>query len=157
MLGNLLSKAIKALIINTRDIGNVAYIYTIYFFPLQDEIDRVLKKHDGKLCYDAVKEMVYLEWVFKEGMRMFPSLGFLLRRCTKPYTFSDLTFTIDKDTKVLIPLQSMHNDPKYFKDPEVFRPERFSPDEFDSIKKFVYLPFGDGPRACIGKCVVCVL
>ncbi|CAB3246642.1 unnamed protein product [Arctia plantaginis] len=117
----------------------------------QDEIDRVLKKHDGKLCYDAVKEMEYLEWVFKEGMRMFPSLGFLLRRCTKPYTFSDLNFSIDKDTRVLIPLQSIHNDPKYFKDPEVFRPERFSPDEFDSSKKFVYLPFGDGPRACIGE------
>ncbi|CAB3222872.1 unnamed protein product [Arctia plantaginis] len=117
----------------------------------QDEIDRVLKKHDGKLCYDAVKEMEYLEWVFKEGMRMFPSLGFLLRRCTKPYTFPDLNFSIDKDTRVLIPLQSIHNDPKYFKDPEVFRPERFSPDEFDSSKKFVYLPFGDGPRACIGE------
>ncbi|CAD0206776.1 unnamed protein product [Chrysodeixis includens] len=116
----------------------------------QDEIDRVLAKHDNKLSYDAVKEMTYLEWVFKEGMRMFPSLGFLLRRSTRPYTFPDLGVTIDENIKVLIPLQSLHNDPKYFPEPEVFRPERFDPEEFDSANKYVYLPFGDGPRACIG-------
>nr|AGO62002.1 cytochrome P450 CYP6AB12 [Spodoptera frugiperda] len=117
----------------------------------QEEIDRVLAKHDGKLSYDAIKEMHYLENVFKEGMRMFPSLGFLYRQRTKGFTFPELNFSIDKNVLVLIPLQSMHNDPKYFPEPEVFRPERFDPDEFDSNNKYVYMPFGSGPRACIGE------
>ncbi|XP_026736660.1 cytochrome P450 6B5-like isoform X3 [Trichoplusia ni] len=116
----------------------------------QDEIDRVLAKHNGQLSYDAVKELTYLEWVFKEGLRMFPSLGFLLRKSTRPYHFPDLNMTIDENVKILIPLQSLHNDPKYFPEPEVFRPERFDPEEFDSNNKYVYLPFGEGPRACIG-------
>nr|XP_021196066.2 cytochrome P450 6B6-like [Helicoverpa armigera]XP_049699591.1 cytochrome P450 6B6-like [Helicoverpa armigera]WRX05921.1 CYP6AB38 [Helicoverpa armigera] len=117
----------------------------------QEEVDRVLAKHDGKLSYDAVKEMNYLEMVFKEGLRMFPSLGFLLRQCTRPYTFPEFNMTIDESVRVMIPLQSMHNDPKYFPNPEVFRPERFAPEEFDNKNKYVFLPFGIGPRACIGE------
>uniref|UniRef100_A0A2A4J1G1 unspecific monooxygenase n=1 Tax=Heliothis virescens TaxID=7102 RepID=A0A2A4J1G1_HELVI len=95
--------------------------------------------------------MHYLELVFKEGLRMFPSLGFLLRQCTRAYTFPEFNMTIDENVRVMIPLQSMHNDPKYFPNPDVFRPERFAPEEFDTNNKYVFLPFGAGPRACIGE------
>lgn len=118
---------------------------------LQKEIDLVLEKHDNKLSYDAVRQMTYLEWSFKEGMRMFPSLGFLIRKCARPYTFKDLNVTIDDGVTIMIPVQALHNDPKYWKEPEVFRPERFHPDEFNAVQKSTYLPFGTGPRACIGK------
>ncbi|XP_045538813.1 cytochrome P450 6B6 [Papilio machaon] len=118
---------------------------------VQEDIDAVLSKHDNKLCYDAVKEMTYLEWTFKEAMRMFPSLGFLIRECAKKFTFPEINLTIDEGVVVMIPVQALHNDPKYFRNPEEFRPERFSPEEFQSVEKFVYLPFGAGPRACIGE------
>ncbi|CAG9576950.1 unnamed protein product [Danaus chrysippus] len=118
---------------------------------VQKEIDKVLAKYNNKLCYDAIKEMTYLEWAFKEGMRIFPSLGFLIRQCAKPYTFEDLGLTIDEGVKIIIPLQALHNDPKYFDNPSEFRPERFDPENFDSSNRFVYLPFGEGPRACIGE------
>lgn len=119
---------------------------------VQEDIDRVLAKHDNKLSYEAVKEMTYLDWAFKEGMRMFPSLGFLIRKCVGKYTIPELGMTIDDKVRVFIPVQSMQNDPKYFDSPEEFRPERFHPDSFESAKlKFVYLPFGEGPRACIGE------
>ncbi|KOB64674.1 Cytochrome CYP6AB14, partial [Operophtera brumata] len=118
---------------------------------VQEEIDRVLAKHNGKLSYDAVGEMKYLEWTFSEGMRMFPSLGFLIRESAHPYTFPEIDLTIDEGVGIFISLQAMQNDPQYFSNPEEFRPERFSPEEFDHDQnKFVYLPFGDGPRACIG-------
>ncbi|CAG4936044.1 unnamed protein product [Colias eurytheme] len=118
---------------------------------VQEEIDRVLAKYNNKLCYDAVKEMTYLEWTFKEGMRVFPSLGFLNRKCARKYTFEDLNFSIDEGVAVIIPVQALHNDPKYFPDPEEFRPERFDPELADPNNKFVYLPFGEGPRACVGE------
>ncbi|XP_073960301.1 cytochrome P450 6B6-like [Choristoneura fumiferana] len=119
---------------------------------VQENIDTVLAKHNNRLSYDAVKEMHYLEWTFREGMRMFPSLGFLIRGCARPYTIPGTAATIDEGVRVLIPVQALHNDPEYFDRPHEFRPERFHPDKFDANKyKYVYLPFGEGPRACIGE------
>ncbi|XP_053611391.1 cytochrome P450 6B6-like [Plodia interpunctella] len=118
---------------------------------VQKEIDTVLAKHDNKLSYDAVKEMTYLEWTLKEGMRMLPSLGFLIRKSVRPYTFPELGMTIDADVQITIPVQALHNDPKYFDNPKEFRPERFNPEILTREQKDVYLPFGIGPRACIGE------
>jgi cytochrome P450 family 6 len=118
---------------------------------VQQEIDQILAKHDNKLSYDSIKEMTYLQWTFKEGMRKFPSLGFLIRKCAQRYTFPELSLTIDEGVRIFIPVQALHMDPKYFPEPEEFRPERFDPDVFDNNLKNIYLPFGVGPRACIGK------
>ncbi|XP_063823146.1 cytochrome P450 6B6-like [Ostrinia nubilalis] len=118
---------------------------------VQNEIDDVLDKYNGSLCYDAIKEMTYLEWAFKEGLRMFPPLGYLIRECTSKFTFKDVNFNIDEDVKILIPVQSLHMDSNYWDDPEEFRPERFHPDNFTSRQKLVYFPFGEGPRNCIGS------
>ncbi|CAH0718048.1 unnamed protein product, partial [Brenthis ino] len=118
---------------------------------VQNEIDRVLANHNNKLSYDAIKEMTYLEWALKEGMRIFPSLGFLIRKSSRKYTFKELDLTIDEGVLINIPLQALQNDPKYFDNPSEFRPERFNPKNFDPKNKHVYMPFGDGPRACIGE------
>ncbi|KAJ0174920.1 hypothetical protein K1T71_009061 [Dendrolimus kikuchii] len=116
----------------------------------QDNIDLVLSKHNNKLSYDAIKEMTYLDWVLLEGMRIFPSSGFLTRRCVRKYRLPGTNLTIDPGVKVCVPLVALHNDPKYFDNPEEFRPERFAPEEVAKRHKFVYLPFGEGPRSCIG-------
>lgn len=118
---------------------------------VQDEIDRVLSKHHNKLNYDAIQEMHYLEWAFKESMRLFPSVGFLIRECARKYKVPDFDLTIEKGIKVLIPVQALQTDPKYFKNPDEFQPERFSSQESETFNKFAYMPFGDGPRSCIGK------
>ncbi|XP_063828457.1 cytochrome P450 6B6-like [Ostrinia nubilalis] len=129
-------------------------LHQLAYYPevqrkVQAEIDEVLSKHDNKLSYEAVKDMTYLEWTFKEGMRKFPSLGFLSRRCSRKYTIPDLNMTIDEGVMIAIPLQALQTDPQYFDNPTEFRPERFDPKN-KLVKKFTYLPFGDGPRACIG-------
>ncbi|XP_026753945.1 cytochrome P450 6B6-like [Galleria mellonella] len=114
------------------------------------EIDTVLAKYDNKLSYDAIKEMTYLEWTFKEAMRIFPSLGFLARTCRRKYTFPGTDLSIDEGVNIFIPIEAFHNDPQYWSKPQEFRPERFHPDEFNEIQRSIYLPFGDGPRNCIG-------
>ncbi|XP_063621065.1 cytochrome P450 6B6-like [Cydia splendana] len=117
---------------------------------IQLEIDEVLKKYDNKLCYDAVAEMTLLSMAFKEALRMFPSLGVLNRKCARPYTFPELGLTVDPGVKIVVPVEALQNDEKYFDNPRDFQPERFTPEEVKKRHKYVYLPFGDGPRACIG-------
>ncbi|XP_052751866.1 cytochrome P450 6B6-like [Galleria mellonella] len=117
---------------------------------IQEEIDQVLLKYDNKLCYDAVTEMSLLDMSFKEAMRIFPSLGILNRVCAKRYTIPELNVTIDPGVKIIIPIQAIQNDEKYFDNPTEFRPERFTPEAVKSRHHYTYLPFGEGPRACIG-------
>ena len=54
----------------------------------------------------------------------------------------------------VIPIYALHHGPKYYPEPERFDPERFSEDEKAKRHHYVYLPFGEGPRICIGKLAV---
>lgn len=72
----------------------------------------------------------------------------LTRISTKQYTFQN-GVTIEPGQLVLIPVQVIHNDPEYFPEPEVYRPERFDPD--NKIPACAYLSFGNGPRMCLGN------
>ncbi|XP_059478273.1 probable cytochrome P450 6a14 isoform X1 [Neocloeon triangulifer] len=117
----------------------------------QLEIDEVLEKYNGKVTYEALKDMKYLECVLKESMRKYPPVPFLSRECTKTYTIPNTNVTIDKGTMVQIPICSLQNDPKYFPDPDRFDPERFIDDENSHKYQYIYSPFGEGPRQCIGN------
>ncbi|XP_026749603.2 cytochrome P450 6B5-like [Galleria mellonella] len=118
---------------------------------VQEDVDRVLNKYDNTLCYDAVKEMTYLDWTFKESLRIHPATGVFVRECNQKTQIPNLNTTLDEGVRILIPVYALHHDPQYFDNPEEFRPERFSPEEFSNITKYSYLPFGEGPRACIGE------
>lgn len=63
--------------------------------------------------------------------------------------------TIEKGTNIHIPVYSIHNDPRYYHNPNVFNPERFDedlcPDARALRDKGIFLPFGNGPRICLGK------
>jgi cytochrome P450 family 6 len=53
--------------------------------------------------------------------------------------------------KTIISISALHHDPKYYPEPESFDPERFNEDEKAKRHHYVYLPFGEGPRICIGR------
>ena len=80
---------------------------------------------------------------------MHPALGFLNRICVKNYTVPGTDVVIEEGTPVLIPVLGLQRDPEYFPDPLKFDPERFNEDQ--KQVPFSFLPFGDGPRFCIGK------
>lgn len=88
-------------------------------------------------------------------MRLFPSIGILFRQAAAKYTFPDSDLTIDEGVRIIIPTHAIHMDEKFFPEPNKFKPERFSPENIHTIHKYTYFPFGDGPRACIGKYLVC--
>jgi cytochrome P450 family 6 len=77
-------------------------------------------------------------------------LPFLDRKATANYNIPGTDIIIDKDTPVFIPILALHNDPRYFPSPEKFDSERFSKTNVNNIENFAYMPFGEGPRNCIG-------
>nr|XP_024218643.1 cytochrome P450 6a2-like [Halyomorpha halys] len=116
---------------------------------LREEIHSTISKHGG-ITYQAIKEMEYLDMVVSETMRMYPTVPTLNRSCTKDYT-TPAGHKIKKGDEIINPIWSLQRDSKYFPDPKKFDPERFSPKNKDKIKPFTYMPFGDGPRNCIGS------
>jgi len=117
---------------------------------VREEIDVVLQKHDGKLTYESIQEMEYLDKVVSETLRKYPPLPILNRECTKDYKIPGTDVVLEKGLATVIPIYALHHDPKYYPDPERFDPERFNEDENENRHQYVYLPFGEGPRICIG-------
>ncbi|XP_020800177.1 probable cytochrome P450 6a20 [Drosophila serrata] len=117
---------------------------------LRTEIDGVLKKHNGKLDYDSMRELTYLEKVIDETLRKHPVVAHLVRITTKPYVHSNPKYSIDRDIGVLVPTLGIHHDPEFYPEPEKFIPERFDEDQVKQRPACTFLPFGDGPRNCIG-------
>jgi len=74
----------------------------------------------------------------------------IFREATKDYQIPGESFVIKKGQKLIIPSNSIHHDPKYYPNPDIFDPERFSPEEIAKRPNGTDLSFGDGPRICIG-------
>ncbi|XP_011705582.1 PREDICTED: probable cytochrome P450 6a13, partial [Wasmannia auropunctata] len=118
---------------------------------LREEVISVLNKYDGELTYENLREMTYMDQVFNETMRLLPAAVVMKKRCTEEIELkgSDgITCRVQPGMEILIPVQALHKDPQYWKNPEEFDPKRF--DRKNHIEKFTFLPFGEGPRICVG-------
>jgi cytochrome P450 family 6 len=93
--------------------------------------------------------------VFTETLRKYPPLPFLDRKCCSDYELPAAngigTIKLPAGTGVYIPVLALHYDPTYFPEPEKFNPDRFTEENKRSRPKYTYLPFGEGPRMCLGK------
>uniref|UniRef100_A0A8D2J6S5 unspecific monooxygenase n=1 Tax=Varanus komodoensis TaxID=61221 RepID=A0A8D2J6S5_VARKO len=98
--------------------------------------------------YDAVMQLEYLGMVLSETLRMYPVLPRLTRDCKRSVQVNGVT--IPKGTLVTIPVYILHLNPEYWPEPKEFRPERFSKENRENRDPYIYLPFGAGPRNCIG-------
>ncbi|KAJ8680838.1 hypothetical protein QAD02_016625 [Eretmocerus hayati] len=116
---------------------------------LRYEVKQIMNR-DGKLTYENIKEMKYLDMVMKETLRMYPPGSYLNRQTSEMYTFSRTSVTVQKDIGVIIPVWAIHRDPALYPDPNKFDPERFTDENEKSRHPMAFLPFGDGPKNCIG-------
>lgn len=90
-------------------------------------------------------------FIFTETLRKYPALPFVTRQCTETYKIPDTDITLEKGTNVIIPIQNIHYDEKIFENPMEFDPNRFSPENKRDRNSYAHIPFGEGPRICIGK------
>ena len=91
--------------------------------------------------------------LFLETLRKWPPAVILDRVCTQPYDMKvdGRTYKMDVGDMLWIPVLGIHRDPKYYPDPERFDPERFKETNKAQINPAAFLPFGLGPRNCIGS------
>lgn len=78
-------------------------------------------------------------------------MPFLVRQCTQDWKVPKTDVIIRKGEYIRISVQGIHWDPEYYPEPEKFNPERFSEEEKSKRPTCAYMPFGEGPRICIGK------
>uniref|UniRef100_A0A665T8P7 unspecific monooxygenase n=1 Tax=Echeneis naucrates TaxID=173247 RepID=A0A665T8P7_ECHNA len=114
---------------------------------LQEEIDKTFPEK-GQPTYEGLVQMEYLDMVMNESMRLYP-IGNRLERIAK-VSVEVNGVTIPKGTATVIPVYTLHRDPALWPEPEIFKPERFSKENKDNIDPYAFLPFGAGPRNCIG-------
>lgn len=134
-------------------------IYLSYMLALHEDVqDKLFNEikaafddcQDGEIGYDELPKLEYLEAVFCETLRLFPPLTRIVRQASQKYFLADTGLELEKGTNIHISLYALHRDPELFADPEKFVPERFLSDNRAKLKPYSFLPFGAGPRSCIG-------
>ncbi|XP_046964051.1 cytochrome P450 6B5-like [Vanessa cardui] len=112
------------------------------------EVDAYFNRH-GVIKYECLNELPYVEACIEESLRLYPVLPLITREVMNNYVFPN-GLRVKKGDRIHIPIYYLHRQPENFPDPNTYRPERFFGDEKKKIKPYTYMPFGEGPRVCIG-------
>jgi len=95
--------------------------------------------------------VLYVLLMILETQRLYTQAQLITRQCNKDFKLPGTNVTVEKGTLVAVGIPGLHADPRYYPDPDKFDPERFTDEEKAKRPNYTYLPFGDGPRFCIGK------
>ena len=114
---------------------------------LHAELDEVL---NGRTPTTAdLPNLPYLAQVTNETLRRYPAAYLTTRESIEADEV--LGYQIPAKSMMILNIYGLQHHPNYWEDPMAFKPERFAADNTDSINKFAFLPFGEGPRKCIGE------
>ncbi|XP_013112023.2 cytochrome P450 6a9 [Stomoxys calcitrans] len=117
----------------------------------RQEVLEKLAKHNQEFSYECMKEMQYLQQIILETLRLYTVLPVINRLALEDYVVpGNPRYVIKKGMPVLIPAGALHRDERYYPNPLVFNPDHFSADKVANRDSILYLPFGEGPRNCIG-------
>jgi cytochrome P450 len=132
-----------------------ALTWTFYLLSRHPEVARRVRVEVAQALggrsptYQDLGRMPYALQVLKESMRLYPPVYAISRRAVKDLPVDD--FMIKRGTILFINIYAMHRNAEIYPDPERFDPDRFSPENEKQRARDAYLPFGAGPRNCIGS------
>lgn len=123
---------------------------------LREELMRIMPTKETLLDEERMKDMPYLRAVIKEALRYYPNGLGTFRQCQQDVTLSG--YHIPQGTQILLGSNALMKDEAYYTRPNEFLPERWLRDPETNkkmqVSPFTFLPFGFGPRMCIGKRIV---
>lgn len=114
---------------------------------LLEELSRVLSGRLPKT--EDLPRLRYTEMVVKESMRLYPPAYGFGREAVEDCEIGG--YFVPAGTTLLMLPWVIHRDPRFYDDPEAFRPERWATERAANLPRFAYVPFGGGPRICIGN------
>jgi len=114
---------------------------------IKEELERVLGPN-GIPTADNVQNLEYLDCVIQETLRLYPPAVVTDRESSNDVVIDGHKFT--KNSIILIPIWVVHHNEQYWPNPENFDPTRFDSEHKNDIHPYSYIPFGGGPRICIG-------
>ncbi len=114
---------------------------------LHEEVDRVLAGRSASVA--DVESLPYVLSVVTESMRLFPPVWTIGRRAKVATELGG--YPLPAGGMVFMSQWTMHHDARFYRDPDRFLPERWTPELRESLPKHAYFPFGGGPRTCIGE------
>jgi cytochrome P450 len=128
--------------------------WTLYLLSQHPEVESRLRAELASLqgqppTVRDLQRLPYLEQVVKESMRLYPPAGGATREPIEDVELAG--YRVRKGDAIAISTYAMHRNPEFYTGPERFDPDRFAPEREKQIPKYAYLPFGAGPRVCIGN------
>jgi cytochrome P450 len=120
--------------------------YPAVLEKLQAEIDRTLSSRPP--TFEDIRSLTYTQQVFMEVLRYHTVASLLPRALNKPDQLGP--YLLPANALVLLSFHSVHHNPRVWNDPEMFDPDRFTPEEVAQRHPFAYVPFSAGPRKCAG-------
>ncbi len=102
-----------------------------------------------QIAFEDLPAMKFWKQVVNESMRLYPSVFAVGRRLLQDDVIGG--FDVPHDTRVLVNIMGLHHHPQYWSEPWKFIPARFENFESKGSNRFVFIPFGGGPRICIGN------
>ncbi|KAM8930555.1 cytochrome P450 4B1-like [Pelodytes ibericus] len=129
-------------------------LYSMAMYPehqkkCREEIREMLGKRET-MEWEDLSKMPYTTMCIKESLRLYPPVPAVSRELAKPITFYDGR-SLPAGTFVTLNMYCIHRNASVWKDPEVFDPLRFSPDNSHKRHSYAFVPFAAGPRNCIGQ------
>ncbi|CAG2169442.1 unnamed protein product, partial [Oppiella nova] len=140
---------------------NIATVVAMCCYELSREPEYQQKLYDelmgadtdpntGHITYDSLQGLAYLGAVVDETLRLH-NKGYVVKRVAKyDYPLADTGLVIEQGQQINIPTGAINYSSKYYQDPFTFNPDRFTPANRNRIDTYAYLPFGTGPRMCVG-------
>jgi cytochrome P450 len=132
----------------------LALTWTFFLLSSHPEIEmKILAEIEqvtggAELQADQVGSLIYTRQVIQESMRVYPPVAMVVREAIEPFTLDGAT--VHAGDAVFVPIQAIHHHRDLWDNPEVFDPDRFTPEASKGRHRFAFLPFIGGPRICIG-------
>ncbi len=115
---------------------------------MQAEVDRVIGRQQEPPSAEQVQQLDYTDLVIKEALRLYPPIHVGQRRAGEDVALQG--YHVPEDSRIMYSIYLSHRDQRYWDDPEQFCPARFDHHSTQKQPPFTYVPFGGGPRNCIG-------
>ena len=133
-------------------LSHLTYCLAIYPECQQKLLEEIQQHKDrnGTIDYETIARLPYLDACISETLRLHNPIGQFTRVASNDYKLGDTGLTIQKGLQIVIPVHAIHHCSDFHPDPYRFDPNRFMPENRDKIIPYTYLPFGGGPRNCVG-------